>query len=803
VTDGSTTDASALSQKWQVPALLLGVVLLAVGWLVALPDAPRRDIAAELDVIRRDIAAGQFQEAITKLDLVLAEYDNLEDPLKIQYHLARADTIGAAQRDSGWSKRENHEAIVKHYRAAQSLEHQLDEQRLGWLHESLLALNKPDEADQVATTDTGGTPQARASMRREALGAALKREGPTDRVVQSLREFLADVDLSREHQIWAVARLAEAAITQGDHGDAAELLMRWLQRFEFATAKDVGELLVILGHAQLALGNRDAAERWYLQAQPMIEPGDPLHGQALAGLGRVRFAVDNIVEALEFYTDAVTSYPTSSLYVKTLVGKAECEARLGWTAASLETYDMAIEAIKAGRGNKLTRDALAASLRAQRDWRYSQREYATALDYLAREKRLHEPDAPPSLTLKLALTHERIAEQLIGLDPDQIDPRASLDGLTQQKRLEVVQHFEKAAQHYHEHARAVAKDQIDQYGESLWRAADCYDRSGLHDKAIEVFQEYARTQPNDPRQLQATFRLAQSYQAEAQFDAAAGLYKKLIDDNPKSPEAYASLVPLARCYLAKGLDSWDQAEHVLQSVVTDHEALRPESREYREALMELGRLYYRRGGSGDYERAIEALSEAVERYGNEIALPDLLFQLGDAYRKSVIQINARLREPLPPSEQSAFQAERASRLAAAQKAFDRAIKLYEASNRKRTALQALYLRNSYFYHADCAYDLGRFEGPGGAIELYDLAAKRYEKDPAVLVAQIQIVNSYCELGKYDQARTANERARWLLKRIKDEAFDDPNLPMSREHWQRWLDWTSELSLAERSAAVEP
>jgi hypothetical protein len=33
-----------------------------------------------------------------------------------------------------------------------------------------------------------------------------------------------------------------------------------------------------------------------------------------------------------------------------------------------------------------------------------------------------------------------------------------------------------------------------------------------------------------------------------------------------------------------------------------------------------------------------------------------------------------------------------------------------------------------------------------------------------------------------------------LEKIPDEAFDDPNMPMSREHWQRWLDWTSQLAL---------
>jgi len=67
---------------------------------------------------------------------------------------------------------------------------------------------------------------------------------------------------------------------------------------------------------------------------------------------------------------------------------------------------------------------------------------------------------------------------------------------------------------------------------------------------------------------------------------------------------------------------------------------------------------------------------------------------------------------------------------------------------------------------------------------------------------IQIVNSYFELGKYDLARTANERAKWYLKRLPEGAFDDPHMPMTREHWQRWLDSTGELSMAGASTSAD-
>lgn len=795
----------ALASMWQVPVLLLGLVMLIVGLILARPSTPPRDFAAEVATAAKLIAAGQFDPAQQSLDALGAVYEQLDPATKVAFHLARGDLIAQVQSAKGWSNAENHRNLVKHYRTVQDLGSELDDVRLRRLADALLALDKPEEAQQIAGSEDVTSPEARQSLQREVLAANLKREGPTDLVVRQIGEFLADESLRREHQIWAAACLAEAAMAHQEFGQAADLIMRWLQRLDFATAKDTGPLLILLARAQLALGDRTAAERWFLQAQTQLDPSDILQGDALAGLGQVRYSEDNIVEALEYFTNSSTNFPGAGVYVQSLIGKAECEARLGWMEPSLETYDLAVKAIQDGRGVGADAQALADSLKAQRDWRYSRGEYRSALDYLHREEALLAPDLPAALLLKLAMAHQQIADSMIvaaQTDPDgdgPIQPKP----LSQQDRIEAAMHFEKSGEYYHQHAQAVAKDDPEAYGESLWRAADAFDRSGLQDRAIEIFQEYAKTRPDDPRQLSVTFRLAQAYQAGAQFDAAIGLYQQLIESNPKSPEAYGSLVPMARCYLAKGTEYWDRAEHVLRSIVTDHEALRPESREYHDALIELGRLHYRRGAAGDYERAIEVLGEAVDRYPQDEALADTLFQLADAYRRSVMQINDRLREPLPPAERSAFAAERALRLAEAQKAFDRVIALYEPKRDSLNDLEALYLRNSYFYRADCAYDLGRYDGAGGAIELYDLAARRYENDPAVLVAQIQIVNSYCEMGKYDLARTANERARWLLKRIKDDAFDDPNLPMSRAHWQRWLDWTSELSLTEPAASATP
>jgi tetratricopeptide (TPR) repeat protein len=108
---------------------------------------------------------------------------------------------------------------------------------------------------------------------------------------------------------------------------------------------------------------------------------------------------------------------------------------------------------------------------------------------------------------------------------------------------------------------------------------------------------------------------------------------------------------------------------------------------------------------------------------------------------------------------------------------------------KRSPLQQVQLRNSYFFMGDCAFDLGDY---AAAILHYDRARERYPEDPASLVAMVQIVNAHIEEGDLGRARTANERARRFYESLPEEVWDDPTLPMGRRDWERWLDSSSRL-----------
>ena len=89
------------------------------------------------------------------------------------------------------------------------------------------------------------------------------------------------------------------------------------------------------------------------------------------------------------------------------------------------------------------------------------------------------------------------------------------------------------------------------------------------------------------------------------------------------------------------------------------------------------------------------------------------------------------------------------------------------------------------------YDLNQY---AEAIKLYDEAAFRYQNDPSALAAYVQIVNANVALGRLDEAKAANERAKWMLRRMPSESFDGSGSVMTRASWEKWLQWSTNSGL---------
>jgi tetratricopeptide (TPR) repeat protein len=406
------------------------------------------------------------------------------------------------------------------------------------------------------------------------------------------------------------------------------------------------------------------------------------------------------------------------------------------------------------------------------------------------EKVVRGRPTPAPLLETVAVAHELAAEELVEGATTLGDPLFGLDPST---RVEVQRHLVAAATNRRLLAERFVLSDLQRYADSLWIAANLFDRAGDQREAVQAYKTFAEALPSDPRYAQARFGLAEALRAMGEFQAAAEAYKDLIAEKEGSAGvdigawADASYVPLAQAYIYDEDPSNDSEAERLLTRAVDGSMAGTSTGMFRDALVELALLYDRTGRSA---RAIEKLEEIIERYPGDPQIGLFTYRLAEAHRRLAGEIAASLEESLPPTTRAVRAALLARHRDDAVDLYGRAIALLGAKRDvERSRIEELSLRNAHFYTGDVLTDLGRYDE---AIRAFDLARDRYNNEPATLVALIQIVNIHVERGDLRRARTANERARRFYLALPDSTWDDPTLPMERRDWQAWLDASSQL-----------
>jgi len=794
------------SQVWHIPVLLVGVGLFVVGVYLALPQHAPTDVPGALDTVATLLRANNLDEAETRLDAIgqeagLATPDDLGRYWQYKGDLAYMKLHALPGKDQAPEQlRVAHEHIVQLYSQAEQHPRPLEASSLRRYADTLVALNRQDQAIALLDRLHEAPAERRYTIVRDLIEHHLAQDrvdpASMDRLIDRFRRELAretDADQRRAQSIWLAETRARLRLDADDPGGAIDILSpRIVQLIAESGSGGLGPLHLLLAQSFEELGDYEEALRQYDQAASLLEATDARQADVLIGRGRIALAQGRqLAEPLAYFTTVVDRYPAASAWTEALVHKSDIEARQGSFAEAARGFRDAVQRLLTttprphdliARLDQIITDHSADAI--------ARGDHELALRLLTQVRPLHEPDLPAELLLRLAQVHEAVGEKRLevasgseGRLPPPPDTRRVLN-------QEAAYHFEQAGDFFLRHAAAVTLHD-DAHGDSLWSAAEAYDRAERWPEAISTYTKFVDSRQADARHLEARHRLGLAYLAQDQPDAALGLFKELEEQHPKARWTYESLVPMAKAYART--DQPAAARRTLSAVVDDHPSIRPDSAIYRDALVELGKLHYRLGAEdpAQYVSAIRRFDEAVKRFARTDRGPELRYLLADAYRQSVGELDRRLAEPHAQRQRLELQRERSRRLEEAQKLFNQVVTELDAKAADaRTPLEALYLKNAYFYQADAAYDRGRYEA---SIALYDQAARRWEQDPASLVALVQIVNAYCELGRYDRARAANEKALWQLERMPEDAFNDPRLPMTRRHWQEWLRWTSELT----------
>jgi len=793
--DGAESLDRSWSNLWQIPTIVVSLTLIVGGIVIARRGAPTHDFEGAYAQIEDLVGTGQFELAADLLEESVAPHlDEATDAERGRFFAIAGDILALSMDwEETWPAEELNK-VVDRYRRAEDLAGSLSATRVERWAKSWIRLGQLDASrrqleklDAMALDGADGAAAARNRVLRRLVEESLRRpDTGFEEAMAVLDRYRSDKRLRREDDIWAAARQAELRLRVGRVPEAINHVQVDMRRLEGAGPPErdpaFAEFYIMLSRAYNAHGDADFAETQARIAFDLIDPTSPLAAEALLALGESLLSQSRFEEALEHFQRIDTDYAGTPAHRPGLLGRAVALGVLGRHEMSLADFrQLAVNTPPETRPWRVSPERVIDALIDRHDAALATRQLDLALEYIQISERFLPVESLPEAALyRLASTNRAIAES--------IERRAGADErgaeMDPEIRRKVSRHYHQAAKYFVAHAGAVeaVPTEARSWLDSIWNAADCYDLAGYYDEAIIYFTRYVEGRSDiDPRRLEGRFRLAQCHQASLDDEQAAALYEGIIRDNPESPFATRSHVPLARCYVA--LDRPSQAEQQLLTVVSGGAPLKPEALDYRDALVELGTLYY---NQRDFTRAIEELSTALQLYPNHPDATELRFRLADSYRGNGREIQAMLdSERMPRSRELELRDLRKVQLETAMDLFAQVRDAYGRTPQgELDVLEQDYQRYAHFYVADCAYELGRFER---AIELYDRAARRYDKHPSSMIALIQIVNAYTSLGDRERALTAHNRALLRLQQMPEGALDTTDSILGEEAWRRWLE----------------
>ena len=787
--------------------------MLAAGVYMAVSTAPAPVFTPALEDAARLIEAGAYEDAIVELNERVYPYvgrPELGEGGEARFRILLARALFGGQQGLEFPQPINDANIIDQYRKAEKLLGSLEAKDAERLTKTLI--NQGELAAAKGRAASLDDPAATARLYRLVIDATrdLSRPDYAD-LLTTIDTYLSSPGLDDADRVWGLARRAETQIELWFTGEAINTLLRELPLLVGRELPGIGELYVLLGRGYLESGApREAIDELRrADTDALLPPGDPARPLAKLYLARAleetAAGEGELRSARDLYEAVALGVNPDGVRLRAMFGLARTEAALNDHPAAIEAFEVLVDAMKE-RGAPPRPDAetvgaalVAIGERQESSWLAGGD--TTGVGLMGRYAQIGAglfslESTPPELLALLSRANEAEARAGLGFGPETTGERFGLDELRSfdpSTLRQAKRHLIQAASYARLHADRFLIDDYETYADSLWRSAMLSDAAGDRAQAIASLSLFAETVQNDARQPEARFRLGQLFQARGEYKVAAGYYEDLVEDSrtggtsPVGRWADLSFVPLAQCYIADVDESNDSAAVRLLEQSIDGTRGGPERPEFGQAVIELGNLAMRQGRYAD---AIERFDEAIARGSVGAPMTAVRYKLADSLRLLADEIGDRLKEPLSDRESGILSAERASHLRNAIEHF-KAVRdeLGQADPRTLTELQSVTLRNAHFYLGDCAFDLGQYRE---AIDYYDRAKARYGSDPVVLVALIQTVNAYLELGDMASARTANDRAKAYYQALPDAAWDDPNLPMSRREWESWLDANTRL-----------
>jgi tetratricopeptide (TPR) repeat protein len=773
--------AQRFSQLWQLPLFILSIALFIYAGYLFINPGPGATIDQKIAVAQTYLTQDRPDAALQQLSRIL-DTEKMPALKEGQVHLLVAQALEAAQKQKKIDVPANHQRIIEQTELALQLGVKADAELHRRVADSYAALGHPANAAEHYRQAVAMDPNHSLSLRRKLIDLELADDDAANADV-SLEDYLKQPGLTDAERAWALDQRAGILIDRKQFADAHKLLGD-AARLD-SDPVDQGTFNYQLGYCAYREGLPDDAERHLRLARDQLRVSHPLDADAAFYLGRIFQERGDPTTATSFYDAILTTHPESKAAPLALLGRGVCRIMLLQTDAGLSDFHDLVEQIDRRPSRSRYKAECVASFRQAADILSQRQDYQSALETMSYEQALDQ-SPPPAFNARLGSMCEKRADQIEESLPD-ASPTEKI-----RRGQQIVDLRNRAADAYIHYSNQLTILDDHGYADALWKGVDLYDKAGNLQAAIAALELFVGERPSDRMAPDALLRLGRAYQAAGLFDKAIDAFQRNQLNYSKSLAASKSAVPLAQAYMAKGPAMYGRAEMTLLSVVENNPLVDPSAEEFRQALRELAQLYYR---TGRYEEAVARLQELTQRYPNDEQKAQMVYLMADSYRKSASLLDAKLAsaQTAPSavaSEVAEAAAARRDRLLKARGLYDQVIDLYRASA-PADDMDKLYLKLAHFYRADCMYDLGAYQD---AIKLYDDAAFSYQNDPSAVSAYVQIVNAYFALGKPEEAKAANNRAKWMLQHMPADAFQDGTFSMPKRYWDQWLQWTNDSGM---------
>lgn len=525
--------------------------------------------------------------------------------------------------------------------------------------------------------------------------------------------------------------------------------------------------------------------------------------------------VDKLENAVTYYKRTVEQFERTHEALAAKLGVAEAYRKLGRNEEALESYAAVLGTIRPSRFRnrwlslKRVREIV---LEAWNAW-VEQRFYQEAIDLAELMSTASSSRASEARTGAIPLdeaheliarANQRWAEHLEGeIAKLPADKQAA-------RRDELKLRWKRAGAAYSRLAETRRTSTA--YNDALWISAEDFLKGHDFINCVEQLTKFidTRTTTLIPTAL---VRRGNALMDLGRFDEALRNFETTVTTYPTDPAAFQARYLIGQCHFER--NDLDQAEKTWRRILESND-LTPNALEWRKSLYSLGKLLYfsadlalRRGqrlrssnraaeaqdlfatGYLRLDDAILRLEEYYRRYPTAAESQEVRFLLAKSLQKSAELPGEKLKSAETENARAQYRKQVIERL-------ERALHEYQQLQTELAASQGsgkldrvgrALMRNCYTDTAHCYFSLGQYEE---AIIAYGNSAARYQQDSDSLTAYLQIANCYDRMQKPAEALSTLAQANLILKQLPDDAFPNNAGGMSREDWQRWLEWAMRL-----------